>query len=221
MGNQVTHTKTLDTHWNWLYKVSSAAAVWVGILLLIAMLALIATVLEPARNGSWLPAVQENWLIVVFKLHAGFSGVQTGLLRVLDLPDIAILALVAIMYLGLYVALRRTSRVWSIVAAIQPFLGIALFIATRTAGRSSVMGATLVISLVMLWSSTFKKMAASLGILASVLLLSGDFTAGAIPPSTIMATLVGIGYVLLIVWNFLVARKLLQLGQGGSEATAQ
>ena len=215
MGNQARATQSTDFRGSLLYKVSAAAALMAGGLFLVGMLSLLMSVLFPGRTYGWLTEVQNNWLIVIFKLHAGFRGAQIRLLHVLDILDAVILALVSIMYLGLYAALWKTSKVWSIVAAVQPFLGIVLFIATQTTGRSSVMGAALVISVVMLRSTIFNKATAYLGIIASVLLLLGDFSAG-IPPSVIVASLFGIAYVLIITWFLLIARRLFQLGQGVS-----
>ncbi|MFZ5515279.1 MAG: hypothetical protein ACOY90_01490 [Candidatus Zhuqueibacterota bacterium] len=127
------------------------------------------------------------------------------------------MALVAIMYFGLYVVLKRTSRIWSIVAAVIPFLGMALFIVTKLAGRSGVMGAGVVISFVMLQSNIFGKVIAFVGVLGSVLLLVGDFGTTANSPSTVVAILVGIGYVLMMTWFFLIARRLFQLRQNTSK----
>lgn len=212
MMNQDTNTETADSRWSWLYKISGAAALIAGILLLIAMISLIISVLQPGAINGWLSLFQNNWLIVIFKLQAGFSGVQIALMHVLNFLDIAILALVGTMYFGLYAALRRTSKIWSIIALAQPFLGIVIFIATKRTGRSAVMGAGLVISVVMLQSNIFKKVTAYMGILVSVILLVGDFSVG-IPPLNIIATLFGIGYVLLMTWFFLIARRLFQLGR--------
>jgi hypothetical protein len=210
--NQVANIETTDSASKPLYRVAGVTALISGLLLLIAMISLITAVLQSGTPSGWLSPFQNNWLIVIFKVHAGFRGVQMDLLHILDFLDIAILALVGTMCLGLYVVLRRTSKIWSLVAAIQPFLGIVLFIATKTAGRSGVMGAGLVISLVMLRSNIFKKVTAYMGILASVLLLVGDFSAGIIPALPIVAILFGIGYVLLMIWFFLIARRLFQLG---------
>ena len=126
------------------------------------------------------------------------------------------MVLVAIMFLGLYAALRRASKIWSIIALVQPFLGIVIFIATNSAGRSAVMGAVLVISFVMLRSNTFSNATAYVGILVSVLLLVGDVSVS-IARSSIIAILIGIGYVLLITWFSLVGRRLFQLGRGVSK----
>ena len=178
------------------------------------MASLISTGLLRRSAGGWFTAFQDNWLITIFKLHAGFGGAHIGLLRGVVLLDLALLALAGLTVLGLCAALWRTSRIWSIVAAIQPFLGILLLIATDTAGRSAAMGAALVISLVMLRSSLFNRATARLGIAAGVLLLVGDFTAG-IPPRPIIATLFGIAYVLFMIWFLLIARRLLDLGKGG------
>jgi len=209
--NRVTDTKTAGSRWNWLYKISGLAALIVGVLFVIGMMSLIIAGLRPGAITGWLSLVQNNWLIVLFKLNAGFEGVQFNQLHGLNPLDIAILALVATMHLGLYVTLRRTSRVWSMIAAVMPFLGILLFIATKIAGRSGVMGAGLIISLVMLRSNIFGKAIAIVGILGSVLLLAGDFGTAAESHSNLVAALVGIGYVLLMMWCFLIGRRLFQL----------
>jgi hypothetical protein len=54
-----------------------------------------------------------------------------------------------------------------------------------------------------------------MGILASVLLLIGDFGTTADSHSTILAIFIGIGYMQLMTWVFLISRKLFQLGQHG------
>jgi hypothetical protein len=213
--NQVTDAETADFGWNWLYKVSGAAALIAGVLVLIAGIDLITTGLQPSTIYSWLSLFGNNWLILLFKLHAGVNGVHLDHLYVLNLLDIVIMVLVATMFLGLYVALRRASEIWSIIALTQPFLGIVIFIATNSAGRSAVMGAMLVISFVMLRSNTFSNATAYVGILASVLLLVGDVSVS-IARSSIIAILIAIGYVLLIIWFFLVGRRLFHLGRGVS-----
>jgi hypothetical protein len=217
MMNPLTDAESQNFNWNWLYKVSGAAALILGLLFLAAIISLIAASLQHGTINAGLSLFQNNWLVVLFKLNAGFDGVQFDRLYGLNPLDIAILMLVAMMVLGLYPALRRTSRIWSLVAAVMPILGIILFIATKLAGRSGVMGTGLVISFVMLRSNIFGRLTAVLGILASLLLLAGDFGTTANSHSTIVAILVGIGYVLLMTWFFLVGRRLLQLGQSGSK----
>ncbi|RPI30094.1 MAG: DUF4386 family protein, partial [Chloroflexota bacterium] len=80
-------------------------------------------------------------------------------------------------------------------------------------GRCGVMGAELIISIVMLKSQRFGKGIAWAGIISSVLLLAGDMGTS-MAPSTILAVLMGIGYILLMLWLFLVAGKLFSLGSG-------
>ena len=111
-----------------------------------------------------------------------------------------------------YAAIRKSGQFWSIVALAQAILAPVLFVATQSFGRSGVMGAGLVASAVMLGSHRFGKATAYVGILASILLLIGDFSVG-IVHSNIIAILIGIGYVLLIIWFLIVARRLLQLGR--------
>jgi hypothetical protein len=207
----VKNAETPDSRWNWLFKVSGTAALILGALFLAALISLISASLRPTAINGWLFIFQNNWLIVLFKLNAGLEGMQFDRLYGLNALDMAIMTLVAIMFLGLCAALMRTSKVGSITAALLPFLGIVVYIATKLAGRSAVMAAGLIISFVMLRSKIFSKIIAFVGILACVCLLVGDFGTSEITHSSTVALLVGIGYVLLMIWFFLVGRRLLQL----------
>lgn len=217
MTNQVTDFDAGKTGWKGLYVVSGAAALLAGVLTFIGGIYLITTGLQSSTINSWLSLAGNNWLVVLFQLHAGINGVQLNQLYMLNLLDIGIMLLVAITFLGLYAAVRSASKIWSIIALVQPFLGLVIFIATLSAGRSAVMGAVLVISLVMLLRSTpFSNAVAYAGIPASVLLLVGDLSAS-IALSSIIAVFIGIGYVLLIIWLVLVGQQLIQLGRPESK----
>ena len=116
--------------------------------------------LQPNTISCW---IANNWLVKLFKLNAGISGES---IYVFNLLDVLIMGLFGIMSLALYPALRKVSKIWSIVAICQPFLGIVIFTITHSAGRSGVLSAVLTISIIMLWSNNFSKITAYMGILA-------------------------------------------------------
>ncbi len=149
---------------------------------------------------------------MLFKLNAGFTSVQFDQLHGLNPLDIALMALVTVTFLGLYPAFRGTRRVWSILAAAMPFLGILVFLATNTAGRSGVLGAGLIVSFLMLRSAAFGRGIGAVGLLANALLLAGDFSTMPHSQSSVVALFVGIGYMLLTAWFFWIGRKLFGLG---------
>jgi hypothetical protein len=124
------------------------------------------------------------------------------------------------MFLALYVALRHTNKIWSVVAASLPFLGIAVFLITSTAGRSGLLVGGLIISIVMLRSNIFSKVSAYVGIVASALLFfAGDIGTAIFSSLNTIAILIGIGYVLWMIWFFLIGRRLFQLGHGKPNGT--
>lgn len=212
MGISTITESSVSPH-KWLYVVAGLAALILGLLLLMGMVSLIADLLQPDALPAWLLMFQDNWLILLFKLNAGFAGVGFDQLVGLNKLDMAILAFVAVMFLGLYTVLRRTSRTWSFIAAVMPFLGMAVFSITKIAGRSGVMGAGLIISLVMWRSKTFARVIAIIGLLACALLLVGDFGTASDSKSILISSLVGFGYLLLMVWFFSIGRRLIQLGK--------
>jgi hypothetical protein len=199
--------------WGGLYKVSGAAALAAGALLLAALVDFIIAGFQSGMTNGWLSLLGDNWLMTLFKLHAGVEGVQMGQLYAFNYLDITIMAIVALMFLGLFAATMKASKFLSLIALVQPFLGIAIFAMTGTAGRSAIMGSVLVISLAMLRNHTFDKAVAYIGLLASVFLLSGDLSVG-FTRSGAIAFLVGAGYVLLMTWLFLVSRSLFRRGRG-------
>jgi hypothetical protein len=208
------NAETTDSRWKSLYKVGGAAALIVLVLFLVGIVGVITVARQPTAASSWFTPFQNNWLVVLFKLNAGFSEVQPDLLQVVNLLDIVIMALFGTMFLALYVALRRTSKTWSIVAASLPFLGIAVFLITSTAGRSGLLVGGLIISAVMLRSDVFSKASAYVGIAASaVLFFIGDIGTAIFSSSNLIAILIGIGYVLWMIWFCLIARELFQLGR--------
>ncbi len=210
MTNQVAGTKTTDSRWSWLRTIGGVAALITGLLLLIGMISLIVSVLQPSATNGWLLLFRNNWLVKIFLLHAEFSGMHADS-HGLNLLDIVVLLLVSIICLSLSTAFRNAGKVWSIIAFVLCLIAILLFVTTQLAGRSTVMLAVLINSFVMFRDKTFSKAATYVGILAGVFLFAGDLTVGI--HSDIITILFGIGYVLLTTWFFLIAQGLFRPGQ--------
>ena len=194
--------ETADPRQNWLYKIGGAAALTVLVLFLVGVL-------------GFITPFQDNWLVVLFKLNAGLGDVQEDSLSVLNFVDVAIMTLTGTVFLALCAALWRTNKLWPAVAASLAFLGTALLIVTYTAGRSGLLLGGLIVSAVMLRSHIFSRASAYAGIVAGALLLfAGDIGTALFGSSSIIAVVIGIGYLLWMGWFFLVGQRLLQLGGG-------
>jgi hypothetical protein len=185
-------------------------------------------------------------------------------LTLLNAFDIVNYALVGLIFLGLYAALRRTHRSSVTVATALGFLGIAVYIAsnqafpmlslsdqyaaaTTDAQRSMLLAAGhallaiqnpnvvgqaslgfflvtlagLIISIVMLGNRVFSKATAYTGMLANAFGLGYPFGV-ALAPRTVVLPLVALSLsasaCFLVIWYVLIARRLWQLGRGGSGA---
>ena len=135
--HQVTSTETIDSRWTWLFKTGGVAALITGMLLLLGMTSLIASVLQPGATYGWLLPFQNSWLVKIFVLHAEISSIPADL-HGLNLLDIGILLLVSILCLSLSTAFRN-AKAWSIIAFALSLIAIILFVTTQIAGRSTVM----------------------------------------------------------------------------------
>lgn len=87
-----------------------------------------------------------------------------------------------------------------------------MFLITTIVGRSTVMTTVLTISIIAIWSKNFRKTTVYMGLLAGILLLSGDITSG-IGPSNIISFIIGLGYLLLMLWYILIGWQFFQLAK--------
>jgi len=177
-----------------------------GILFLISAISFISSCILNGNNCGWFSTLQNNWLIVIFKLHAGLINIENDPLHVLNLLDIIILVAFSITCLGLYYNLRKSSRIWSLIALIFSLIAVVLFIITQNAGRSTVMLSVLIFSFVMKKDKLNSKVTIYTGILASIFLFAGDLSVGI--HSDFITILFAMGYILLTLWFFLISRTL-------------
>lgn len=210
MNNQKEETEASNPIQDWRLKLCGTAALLLGLIFLIGLIGVIQEVFFPGAAGDPLSESGDNWLVVLFKLNAGFKGTRFDLLRGVNGLDIAILMLLAVALAGIYLLSQQKSKILALIAMILPVLGIGVFLATQLAGRSAVMAGVLLASIAMLRSTLFNKATAVSGILASVLLLIADFGTKPDSPSILMAVFVGLGYVLLMDWFLHVGFKLLR-----------
>jgi hypothetical protein len=111
---------TADPRWRGLYRAGGAAALIMVALILVQVTVYVAWP-PPAFDGPalpWFELLQDNRLL--------------GLLS-LDLLYLVDSALLAVMYLALYIALRRTSESAMLVGTVLGLVGIAAYYASNTA----------------------------------------------------------------------------------------
>jgi hypothetical protein len=255
LANQVTHAETTGSAWKGLYKVGGAAI-------------LIAVMIFRRNFGAEMmgfrgfgifdvPAAPPSSAIDWFTLlqNNRFVG-----LALLDAVDIVNYALVGLMFLALYGALKRTNTGAVTVATAFGLAGMAVYFAsnqafamlslsdqyaaaTSDAQRSTLLAAGqallaihnpgaiyqglgiyvslflvglagLIASIVMLRGSVFGKTTAWMGIAANGFVL-GYFVTLAFAPA-LRAVPHVISAPFRVIWYVLIARRLFQLGSGGS-----
>lgn len=194
-----------------LVRVSGAVSLILGVIFILSAIAFVSSLIFTGISNNWFSLHQNNWLIVIFKLHAGKINLSDDPLHGIHMLDLFILVLFSIMCYGLFTLLKKTYKIWSLIAFALSVITIILFIATQNAGRSTVMLSVMIFSFIMLKGGIFNKMTIYNGIFASVFLFAGDLTVGI--NSAIITIIFGIGYLLLTSWFFLISRKLLWIGR--------
>ena len=121
MMNQVTNAETSDSDWKSLYRVGGVAALIAGVIFrrnLGVEISLFSHHAPPITVNNWFTLLQDNRLL-------GLSY--------LNIFDIVDYALVGLMLLALYVALRQANKSYMTIATTLGFIGIAVYFATNTA----------------------------------------------------------------------------------------
>jgi hypothetical protein len=184
--------------------ISSAA---LGIIFSMTAACLAFSAFWPEKDLNSLNLFSNIWLIKIFKLQAELFVNQDSLSGI-NWFDVFILILFILTCLSLFERARYSYKVWFLIASSVLILGITVFIVTKLAGRSSFMASGLIISSIFFTGHFRNKLTAFTGILANVFLLTGDFSVGA--DIRIFTILFAAGYILLIIWIFLITKTLLK-----------
>jgi len=205
-----TNLQTKDSSRKLFFKICGGVALLLEALFLIGIISLIVEGPQPSPLDSSITLLQNNWLIKLFERNSGIGGIQSSALYIINPLDIVILILFGILFLGLYVALSHTSKIWSAIVTSFPLLGIILFLATASVGRSNLLIGGIIYSCIMLRSNIFSKATASMGLVGSTLLFIADLTSAGFF-SVIVAIIISIGYILWLLWLPLIGWKLIHL----------
>ena len=118
---QVTNTETSDSNWKSLYRFGGAAALIAGVIFrrnLGPEISLFSVQKQPGTIIDWFTLLQNNRLL-------GLSY-----LNLFDMVDYALLGL---MFLALYFALKRANKSYMAIATTLGFVGITVYFASDTA----------------------------------------------------------------------------------------
>ena len=121
MGNQGDHLENSGSDWKILYKIGGVAALLAGIIFrrnLAAEISLFSARGQPETISDWFTLLQDNKLLG---------------LAYLNLFDLLNYALLILMYLALFAALKRINRNLMLVATCLAIIGITVFFASNTA----------------------------------------------------------------------------------------
>jgi hypothetical protein len=138
--------------------------------------------------------ILQPWLAVLLGINSGLHETTLDALDVVVAIDIVVLALAAVAFGGFWPGPGRPHKIWMGLS----LAGIAVLIATGVQGRSGLMGGGIVLSALLIANPTSRP-TGYVGGAANLFLLIGDFfTSGT--RSFLVASLIGVGYLLLIIW---------------------
>jgi hypothetical protein len=245
MTNQVTHAESSGSDWEGLYKVGGAAALIVTVLLTIEIIVFTAYPL-PSTVIGYFTLLQSDKLLGLLDLYlleilayALFVPMFLALyvaLRRANESYMALATTLAIIGIAVFLATNNPFSMLSLsdqYAAATTDAQRSLFLAAGQAmlantnqravegfnmGFLLVSVAGLIVSAVMLRSNIFSKVTAYVGILANAISLTEYFRLAFVPAAVLLLLIIATasGF-LLMIWYILIARRLIQLGQGVSK----
>ena len=188
-----------------LRKTGIVFSIALGIILSVAAICFVLSLIITKEDLTIVSFISNNWLLKIFKLQAHIVNNHDILLGI-NLYDIGILLLFIFVCYALFEKFKFQYKLWFLIAISLLILGIVIFNITHLAGRSAFMASGLIISFLFFSKNIHSKVPGFTGIIANVLLLTGDFTVDA--NIKIISFLFGVGYLLLIIWIFLIVRIL-------------
>jgi len=189
-------------------KTGIILSITLGLIFLTAAIFTCLSQIWPGMESKLISQISSNWLITIYKLHSKTINIETDPLTGVNLYDIIILTLFILICICLLITNKNQNRVWFLTSISLLFLGIIIFLITKIAGRSSFMAAGLIISTILLTKGFNYKIEGSIGLIANLLLILGDFSVGT--NLKLISVLFGLGYVIMIIWIFLIAGIFIQ-----------
>jgi hypothetical protein len=122
---QIADAKAADSNWKSLYRVGGVAP----LITLAFYLTETAAIIFGEQSGEPYPTSVSDWFSLFQRNRI------LGLLYI-NAPDVFSIALLGVMFLALYIVLKRTSESSMAIAAFFAFVGIPVFIAPRVAALS-------------------------------------------------------------------------------------
>ncbi len=114
--DQTTESKTVGADWKGLCRLGGVAALILLLYSVVTMVVLILFGVPPTTAAESFAMLQNNRIV--------------GLLRLDVLTVFVYMPLCYLLFLGIYVALRRTNGAYAMLATILVFVGVTLFLAT-------------------------------------------------------------------------------------------
>lgn len=141
-----------------------------------------------------------NWLLSLFKINSSVFRTDPSVLHSINWIDLVIMSLFIPVLAGFLTAPKQYERICSLVSMGLTSLGIPLFFATQTAGRSGLLVSIMVVAAAKLIPGNWQPIGL-IGVLSGMLLfVGGDVLTAIVPPSDFIATFVAAGYLLFLVW---------------------
>jgi hypothetical protein len=184
-------------------KTGIIISIALGLILAAAAVCVSISLIFPEIDGKVIQRISDNWLIIIFKSHAKFINTSTNPLHGISCYDIFILILFTCICTSLFITLGKKYKIWFMIAISLVIAGVIIFLITQLAGRSAFMASGLIISIILMSEATQSNVAGITGIISNTLLLLGDFTVGT--TFKIIPVLFGLGYILEIIWIFMIA----------------
>ena len=110
------NAKTNDPAWQSLYRLGGVAPLVATAFYMSQFLIVFSDETYPTTPEGWFDLFQRNKVLGLFFLNA---------------LDIISIALLGVMFLALYIALRHANQAYMAIAALSAFLGIAVFVSAR------------------------------------------------------------------------------------------
>ncbi len=190
------------------YKSVSIVSAIMFVLLFLSIISTLLSILKPNLINNWLTIFDDNWIILFLKLNFGI--VQRDLLSSLHWIDFVIMILFGFISIAFFYNLRNKNlirTIFSIWAVISPFFGIILLYITHTGGRTGLLTAGLIFSVLMFFSNKSGKLTSIIGFSSFFILLMACDLFSQLFLSNITGIFIIIGYILLMIWFFLVSNE--------------
>jgi len=190
-------------------KIAYISSIILSLILCLSIVSIVTNLFHIVYN-KWVNDITSTWISLFIKLNLGIANRDD--IQVLHIIDFIVFILCGTIYFVYFLLeKKKKSVIWfvfTIFALVSFPSGVILLIITHSGGRTGILVASIIFSIITLLNKSIKKLTGIIGVISSVLLLVGCDVLSLNSTNISVGYMIFVGYCIWVIWFLLLSKAI-------------